>query len=72
MVLLENQNIQNNQQIMAIVLDASPTEATDENAMYDKVKTAKDDAKLLVNKSDSYMDVSFSFNIFFIPFGPLS
>lgn len=58
LILLEDQSIQNNQQIMAIVLATTPTETITENAMYDKVKTIKDDAKLLVDKSDSYMDVS--------------
>lgn len=54
---LADQGVQNNQQIMAIILEASPTEANAENAMYDKLQKTKEDANTLLKSDDRYMDV---------------
>lgn len=55
---LQEQGIQNNQQIMAIVLDMDAKEASKENGVYDKLQEARKDASKLLRKEDSYMDVS--------------
>lgn len=55
---LQDQGIQNNQQIMAIVLDMDEKEASKQNGVYDKLQEAKQDASKLLRKEDSYMDVS--------------
>lgn len=58
MQTLQDQGIQNNQQIMAIVLDMDEREASKENGVYDKLQEARKDASKLLRKEDSYMDVS--------------
>lgn len=55
---LQDQGIQNNQQIMAIVLTMDEKEANQQNGVYDKLQEAKKDASKLLQKEDSYMDVS--------------
>lgn len=55
---LQDQGIQNNQQIMAIILEMDETEANKENGVFDKLQEAKKDASKLLEKNDSYMDVS--------------
>lgn len=55
---LQDQGIQNNQQIMAIVLDMDEKEASKQNGAYDKLQEARKDASKLLRKEDSYMDVS--------------
>lgn len=55
---LQDQGIQNNQQIMAIVLDIDEQEASKQNGVYDKIQEARKDATKLLSKDDSYMDVS--------------
>lgn len=55
---LQDQGIQNNQQIMAIVLELDEKEANKENGVFDKLQEAKKDALKLLEKEDSYMDVS--------------
>lgn len=58
---LQDQGIQNNQQIMAIILEMDEKEANKENGVFDKLQEAKKDATKLLQKNDSYMDVSCSF-----------
>lgn len=53
--VLELQGIKNNHQMMALVLDSSPTEHADENAVYDRVKSVKSDAELLIGGKQSMM-----------------
>lgn len=55
---LQDQGIQNNQQIMAIVLEMDENEANKQNGVFDKLQEAKKDASRLLQKNDSYMDVS--------------
>lgn len=55
---LQDQGVQNNQQIMAIVLEMDEKEANKQNGVYDKLQEAKKDALKLLQKEDSYMDVS--------------
>lgn len=55
---LQDQGIQNNQQIMAIVLEMDANEANKQNGAFDKLQEAKNDASRLLQKEDSYMDVS--------------
>lgn len=55
---LQDQGVQNNQQIMAIVLEMDEKEANKQNGVYDKLQEAKKDASKLLQKEDSYMDVS--------------
>lgn len=55
---LEDQGIQNNQQILAIVMDMDEKEASKQNGVYDKLQEARKDAEKLLKKEDSYMDVS--------------
>lgn len=57
---LDDQQLHNNQQVMAIVMETTSTEANEESAVYDKFQTTKSDAEILLKRSDSYMDVSFS------------
>lgn len=62
---LQDQGIQNNQQIMAIILELDEKEAHKESGVFDKLQEAKKDASKLLQKNDSYMDVSSLFWIFF-------
>lgn len=55
---LADQELQNNQQVMAIVMETTMAEANEESAAYDKFQTTKNDAETLLKRSDSYMDVS--------------
>lgn len=55
---LQDQGVQNNQQVMAIVLDDEEGEASKSGSTYDKLSEARNDANLLLKKDDSYMDVS--------------
>lgn len=55
---LQDQGIKNNQQIMAIILDMDEKEVSEQNGVYDKLKIAKNDAMKLLQREDSYMDVS--------------
>lgn len=55
---LQDQGIQNNQQIMAIIVEMDEKEAHKENGVFDKLQEAKKDASKLLQKNDSYMDVS--------------
>lgn len=55
---LQDQGIGNNQQIMAIILEMDETEANKESGVFDKLQEAKKDASKLLEKNDSYMDVS--------------
>lgn len=55
---MEDQGVQNNQQIMAIVLEMDEKEASKESGVFDKLQEAKKDASKLLQKEDSYMDVS--------------
>lgn len=59
MQTLQDQGVQNNQQIMAIVMQMDEKEAAKENGVFDKLQEAKKDASKLLQK-DSYMDVSSS------------
>lgn len=55
--ILSEQNLQNNQQIMAVILESSENLA--ENAAYDRVQKAREDAQLLINqKGHNFMEVS--------------
>lgn len=54
---LDSQNIQNNQQVLAISIETTPTEANAEDAMYDKLQRAKEDATTLLKRENSYMEV---------------
>ncbi|XP_055305346.1 NEDD8 ultimate buster 1 [Sitodiplosis mosellana] len=54
---LQDQGIQNNQQIMAIILEMDEKEAHKENGAFDKLQEAKTDASKLLQKNDSYMDI---------------
>lgn len=58
---LQDQGIQNNQQIMAIILEIDENEANKQNGAFDKLQEAKKDALKLLQKNDSYMDVSSHF-----------
>lgn len=58
---LQDQGIQNNQQIMAIILEIDENEANKQNGAFDKLQEAKKDALKLLQKNDSYMDVSSNF-----------
>lgn len=50
------QNVQNNQQIMAVILESTDNSA--ENAAYDRVQKARDDAELLIKqKKHDFMQV---------------
>lgn len=62
---LQDQGIQNNQQIMAIILEMDEKEASKQNGVYDKLQEAKNDASKLLQKEDSYMDVSFFYSYHF-------
>lgn len=54
--ILSEQNLQNNQQIMAVILESSDNLA--ENAAYDRVQKAREDAQLLINqKRHEFMQV---------------
>lgn len=55
---LQDQGLQNNQQIMAIILEIDENEANKQNGAFDKLQEAKKDALKLLQKNDSYMDVS--------------
>lgn len=55
---LQDQGVQNNQQIMAIILEVDEKEANKESGVFDKLQEAKKDAMKLLQKEDSYMDVS--------------
>lgn len=55
---LADQQLQNNQQVMAIVMETTLAEANEQSAVYDKFQTTKNDAETLLKRSDSYMDVS--------------
>lgn len=55
---LQDQGVQNNQQIMAIILEVDEKEANKESNVFDKLQEAKKDAMKLLQKEDSYMDVS--------------
>lgn len=55
---LQDQSVQNNQQVMAIILNAEDNEANQNGAIYDKLQEARKDAETLLRKNDSYMDVS--------------
>lgn len=55
---LQDQGVQNNQQLMAIVLELDENEANQENGVFDKLQEAKKDAFKLLKREDSYMDVS--------------
>lgn len=63
---LQDQGIQNNQQIMAIILEMDEKEASKQNGVYDKLQEAKNDASKLLQKEDSYMDVSFFIHTIFV------
>lgn len=54
---LQDQGIQNNQQIMAIILQMNATDASKDGSVFDKLQAAKNDAMTLLRKNDSYMDV---------------
>lgn len=43
---------------MAIVMETTSAEASEESAAYDKFQTTKNDAETLLKRTDSYMDVS--------------
>lgn len=55
---LQDHGIQNNQQIMAIILEMNEEEAGKDGNVFDKLQAAKNDAMTLLRKNDSYMDVS--------------
>lgn len=55
---LNDQGVQNNQQIMAIILEMNEEEASKDGNVFDKLQEAKNDAMTLLRKNDSYMDVS--------------
>lgn len=55
--ILQDQGIQNNQQIMAIILEMNEQEASKDGNVFDKLQAAKNDAMTLLRKNDSYMDV---------------
>lgn len=59
-LILDQQGIRNNQQMMAIVLKTAPDQANADNQVYDKVKSAKEDASMLVDSKNDFMDVSTS------------
>lgn len=53
---LENQNIKNNQQIMALLVNVTEEEALTESRMLDRIKKIRLDAELLINsRQDSFM-----------------
>ncbi len=59
--ILSEQNLQNNQQIMAIILESTTNLAENaaENAAYDRVQKAREDAQLLIKqKRHDFMQVS--------------
>ncbi|KAJ6638174.1 NEDD8 ultimate buster 1 [Pseudolycoriella hygida] len=53
--VLSEQNIKNNQQIMALTLKSSENLA--EDAAYNKVQKAREDAQLLINQNEKFMDM---------------
>lgn len=55
---LQDQGIQNNQQIMAIILEMDQSEINQQNNVFDKLQEAKRDVSKLLKRGDSYMDVS--------------
>lgn len=55
--ILQDYDIQNNQQIMAIILEMNEEEASKDGNVFDKLQAAKNDAMTLLRKNDSYMDV---------------
>lgn len=55
--ILQDYDIQNNQQIMAIILEMNEKEASKDGNVFDKLQAAKNDAMTLLRKNDSYMDV---------------
>lgn len=59
--ILSEQNLQNNQQIMAVILESRENLAENqaENAAYDRVQKAREDAQILINqKRHDFMQVS--------------
>ncbi|XP_037050774.1 NEDD8 ultimate buster 1-like [Bradysia coprophila] len=50
--ILSEQKLQNNQQILAVILETSDSQAVNaaESAAYDRVQKARDDAQLLINQ----------------------
>lgn len=54
---LQSQNIQNNQQVLAVSIETTPSEANAEDAMFDKLQRAKEDATTLLKRENSYMEV---------------
>lgn len=63
--ILSEQSVRNNQIIMAIVLQTNQATAAEEEQVFDKLQTARNDASLLLEHGDSYMDVkSFTFVFF--------
>lgn len=64
LLTLEDQNVKNNQTIMAVTLDAlSPSSSTTE-CIYDRVQKARQDAELLMNQKSNFMEVC---NVFVLP-----
>lgn len=55
--ILQDHDIQNNQQIMAIILEMNEEEASEDGNVFDRLRAAKNDAMTLLRKNDSYMDV---------------
>lgn len=47
--ILREQNLQNNSHILAIILESAVVSQS-ENAAYDRVKKAREDAQLLINQ----------------------
>lgn len=56
--MLLDQGIQNNQQVIAIILQMNENEAAKEGNIFDKLQEIRDDATTLLNSSGSFMDVS--------------
>lgn len=54
---LSLQNVQNNQQVLAISIETTPSETNAEDAMYDRLQRAKEDAQTLLKRDNSYMQV---------------
>lgn len=57
---LEEQGIQNNQQVMAVILDEVPDGTASDN-IYDRVQKARQDALLLIDQDAEYMQVGLFF-----------
>lgn len=65
--ILSEQNLQNNQQILAVILESSNSQAENaaESAAYDRVQKAREDAQLLIKqKRHEFMQVSVEFDQF--------